>query len=177
MNLTKEACFYLGHVSKVRGFKGEVLLHLDVDDPTRYRSIKQLLIDLNGQLQPFFIQSIHIDAQGFARTTFEGIEDRNAATEIAGKELYLPLEKLPELPDHQYYLHELEGMEVTDVVHGRLGTVDAVFDYSHNPVLQVFRQGYEVLIPLQDSFVKKVNKKDKSILVEVPVELLEMNKI
>lgn len=177
MTLNKDACFYLGHVSKVRGFKGELLLYFDVDDPQDYRKLKSLLIDLNGQLNPFFVTSLHIDAKGFALTTLEGINTREAATELSGKELYLPLNQLPELPDHQYYLHELKGMLVADAQHGELGNVEAVLDYSNNPLIQVFHKGFEVLIPLQDTFVVGVDKAAKRIEVKVPQELLEMNKI
>lgn len=177
MTLHKDACFYLGHVSKVRGFKGELLLFFDVDDPQDYRKLKSLLIDLNGQLNPFFVTSLHIDAKGFAITTLEGINTRDAATELSGKELYLPLSQLPELPADQYYLHDLKGMLVEDVEHGELGHVEAVLDYSNNPLIQLFHKGFEVLIPLQNSFVKRVDRAARRIDVEVPQELLEMNKI
>lgn len=177
MTLSKDACFYLGHVSKVRGFKGEVVLYLDVDSPRDYKSLKSVLIDMNGGLHPFFVESLKIDDQGFAIVTFEGMQTRDAAVAISGKDLYLPLDRLPALPDHKYYLHELEGMDVVDNVHGTLGKVEKMLDYSENPLLQLFRDGYEVLIPMQDAFVKKVDKKSRTIYVEIPIELLEINKI
>lgn len=175
--MDKDQCYYLGHVSKVRGFKGEVLCHLDVDDPSAYAGIKSVLIDMNGTLQPFFTTSVAIDQKGFARITFEGITTRDQATEISGKDLYQPLSQLPELPEDQYYLHDLEGMEVHDEVHGILGKVERVLDYAHNPLIQVLRAEHEVLIPLQDTFVRKVDKKNRTISVAVPAALLEMNKI
>jgi ribosomal 30S subunit maturation factor RimM len=52
-----------------------------------------------------------------------------------------------------------------------------VLDYSNNPLLQVFSNGFEVLIPITDVFVKRVDKKARVVHVEVPSELLEMNKM
>lgn len=175
--INKDQCYYLGYVSKVRGFKGEVLCMLDVDDPDAYADMKSVLIDINGTLQPFFTTSVSIDQKGFARITFEGIASRDQATEISGKSLYKPLSELPVLPDEQYYLHELEGMEVVDGVHGLLGKVERVMYYAHNPLIQVFRHDHEILIPLQEAFIEKVDKKARVIKVTVPADLLEMNKI
>lgn len=177
MTLDKDACYYLGHVSKVRGFKGETILHLDVDDPSAYRGLKSVLVDMRGTLHPFFITSISIDEKGFARTKFEGIDNREAATEISGKELYLPLDRLPELPDDQYYLHELKGMKVEDAEFGMLGEIENVLDFSHNPLIQILTEKNEILIPLNDGFVKQVDKAAKTVHVTVPEELLGMNKL
>ncbi len=175
--LNKESCFYLGAVSKARGYKGELMLFLDVDNPHAYSKLKSVLVELADGLHPYFIQRIHIDAQGYAIVQMEGVETRAAAIELSGKALFLPLDKLPELPDHEHYLHELPGMLVSDEAFGELGTVESVLDYSLNPLLQIFRNGFEVLIPLQDSFVLKVDKASKHIMVRIPEALLEMNKM
>lgn len=177
MNLDKDQCYHLGHVSKVRGFKGETVLFLDVDNPADYADLDSVLIDLRGSLHPFFIESLEIDTKGFARARFEGISTRDAAAEISGKELFLPLDRLPELPDDQYYLHELKGMQVTDEKHGAIGAVQQVLDYSQNPLIQVLTREHEILIPLNDDFVKKVDKKSREITVSVPDELLTVNKL
>lgn len=177
MTLDKNACYYLGHVSKVRGFKGETILFLDVDDPAAYRNLKSVLVDMRGTLHPFFITAINIDDKGFARTKFEGIDTREAATDISGKELYLPLDRLPELPDDQYYLHELKGMQVKDAEFGILGEVENVLDFSQNPLIQILTAQHEILIPLNDGFVKQVDKAAKIVHVTVPEELLGMNKL
>ncbi len=177
MSLSIEECFYLGYVSKTRGFKGELVFFLDVDQASDYAKLDHVLILINQQLHPYFISSIQIDPKSFARVRLSGIDSREQAAALSGKELYLPLKMLPELPDDQYYLHELKGMKVIDKKWGELGPVESVMDHSHNTLLQVFRNGFEVLIPLQEGFVKRVDKKAGIIEVEVPEELLEMNKI
>jgi 16S rRNA processing protein RimM len=177
MTLDKDACYYLGHVSKVRGFKGEIILFLDVDNPSAYRDLKSVLLDMRGSLHPFFITSLNIDDKGFARTKFEGIDTRGAASDISGKELYLPLDRLPDLPDDEYYLHELKGMKVEDAKFGLLGEVENVLDFSHNPLIQILTEQHEILIPLNDGFVKQVDKFAKTVRVTVPEELLGMNKL
>lgn len=177
MNLDKDQCYHLGHVSKVRGFKGETVLFLDVDHPGDYAELDSVLIDLRGSLHPFFIESLEIDNKGFARARFEGISTRDAAAEISGKEIFLPLDRLPELPDDRYYLHDLKGMDVKDDTHGHLGKVEQVLDYSLNPLIQVLTKENEILIPLNDDFVKRVDKKNRCVEVSVPEALLTINKL
>jgi 16S rRNA processing protein RimM len=177
MHIHKNECYYLGRISKVLGYKGEMVWFIDADDPHAYRKLKRVLVDLNGLLSPFFVQRIAIKDKGFAHVLLEGVTTRDDAATLAGNDLYLPLSELPPLSDHEYYLHELEGMEVNDTTKGTLGKVERVLDYSNNPLLQVFSNGFEVLIPITDVFVKRVDKKARVVHVEVPSELLEMNKM
>ena len=36
--------FTLGYISKKRGYRGDVIINLDVDDPQKYRKIKTIYI-------------------------------------------------------------------------------------------------------------------------------------
>lgn len=153
-----------------------MIAFLDVDNAYDYAKLDKVLVDFNGSLHPFFLESITIRDKGFAHIKIEGINNRDAAVEIAGKELYLPLSELPQLPDDKYYLHDLVGMEVHDSTHGTIGKVEKVLDYSQNPLIQIFREYNEVLIPLNDQFLDRVDKKTRIIHVHIPIELLEINK-
>ncbi len=102
MIVSLEDCFNLGHVAKTKGFKGEISVFLDVDDPYRYKNLERFLIDLNGNLSPFFIKKLKIRSNGFADVILDGIETTDMAKTISGKSLYLPLTDLPDLPDGAY---------------------------------------------------------------------------
>lgn len=153
------------------------MAYIDADNPHKYKSLKSILVDINGTLIPYFIQKIEMKEKGFALFVIEGFQSREDALGISGKEVYLPLSQLPPLPDDQYYLHDLQGMEVVDKTNGAVGKVEKVFDYAQNTLIQVFNQHHEVLIPLNDRFVQRVDKTAGVVYVDVPLELLEMNKI
>lgn len=174
--ISQEECFNLGYFSKTRGFKGELSLFLDVDDPNEYANLDRLLVDLNGVLTPFFIEKITIRNNGFADVFLEGVSDRDMATNLSGKTVFLPLTELPELPEDQYYLHDLVGMEVSDTKGNSIGSVHEVLDYTNNPMLSVILDQNEVLIPISDPFISQVDKKAKKIIVDLPDGLLEINK-
>lgn len=176
MDISKDKCYYLGYLSKTQGYKGGLIAFFDVDDLREYRKLDHILVDLHGALTPFFIETINLKDKNFVHLKIEGIDDEDAAGELAGKELYLPLEDLPELPDDEYYLHDLVSMTVKDANAGVLGRVEKVLDYSNNPLLQIMQNEHEILIPLIDTFVTKVDKKSKLIHTDVPQDLLDINK-
>jgi len=176
MLITHKDCFNLGHIAKTKGFKGELSLFLDVDNPYDYQSLERLLIDLGGVLTPFFISSIRIKNNGFADLRLEGVDNKDEAVRLSGKEVFLPMTDLPQLPKDEYYLHDLEGMEVVDAVSGSLGKVKRVIDYSNNPLLEIMDGETEILIPIHDEFIQKVDKVKMIIKVDLPEGLIEVNK-
>ena len=168
-------CYYLGYISKTQGYKGGLIAFLDVDNPNDYQNLDSFLLDLNGTLTPFFVETITLKHKQFAALKLEDIDDRDAATLISNKDIYLPLDQLPKLGDDEYYLHELKGMMVFDKTEGEIGTVEKVMDHSSNPLIQIIIDQNEVLIPLIDDFIEKVDKQKREIHVDLPEGLIEVN--
>src|SRR5690606_26053161 len=123
MIISKDDCYYLGYISKTQGFKGGLIVFLDVDDTRKYAKIDHILVELNGVLTPFFLETVNLKDKNFVYLKIEGVDDQNAASELAGSDIYLPLEDLPKLKDDEYYLHDLIGMKVIDTTVGEVGTV------------------------------------------------------
>lgn len=176
MVISKDKCYYLGYLSKTQGYKGGLIAFFDVDDTREYRKLDHILVDLHGALTPFFIETINLKDKNFVHLKIEGINDEDMAGELAGNDLYLPLEDLPKLPDDEYYLHDLVGMTVKDANAGEIGIVKQVLDYNNNPLLQIMQNEHEILIPLIDNFVNKVDKKARIVHTDVPEDLLDINK-
>lgn len=167
-------CFHLGYVAKLHGFKGEVSLFLDVTNPEDYVSLDALFIELNGQLTPFFVESLKLKNKGFAAVKFEGITTENDARLLLRKNIYLPASILPELEGTNFYDHEIVDFNVEDSVHGNIGKVIQVIDLSANPLLQIEKDGTEILVPLRDGVILDVNRKTKTLTVQTPPGLVEL---
>ena len=85
-----------------------------------------------------------------------------------------PESLLPDLSEDQYYLHDLPGFLVVDKNKGRLGDISSVVEANQNILLVMIFEGKEVLIPLQDDIVQKVDKVSKEIHTVLPDGLLEI---
>lgn len=167
-----DECYQLGNVVKTHGLRGEIVFFLDVDDPKLYQEMESVFVDLNGKLVPFFIESFHLQGDR-AIVALDEMQDIDSAKELVGKDLYLPLSFLPDLSEGQYYFHELPGLEV---YHNNklIGIAKEVYQMPNNNLLAVDHDNTEVLIPLNDHIVYKVDLVEKKILTNLPDGLLEV---
>jgi 16S rRNA processing protein RimM len=78
------------------------------------------------------------------------------------------------LGDDSFYDHEIEGFTVIDTVRGDIGIAVGVIDHPSNPLLQVEKEGVEILIPLNVELHKKVNRSEKTLTITSPEGLLEV---
>jgi 16S rRNA processing protein RimM len=172
--MNKADCFHLGYVAKLHGFKGEVSLFLDVTNPEDYIDIDNVFIDINNQLTPFFIESFKLKNHPFAAVKFEGINSEMDAKIILRKNLYLPSSILKELEGNNFYDHEVVGYKVIDEQYGEVGILESIIDLSVNPLIQVMNGSKEVLIPLLDDLVKKVDRDNKILQINAPTGLISL---
>jgi 16S rRNA processing protein RimM len=172
--MNKADCFHLGYIAKLHGFKGEVSLFLDVTNPNDYASLDAIFIDLGDNLTPFFIESIKLKNKGFAAVKLEGVKDELSARKLLRKNVYLPAEILPELEGLHFYDHEVMGFKVMDEVHGDIGTLALVIDLKVNPLLQIMNGEKEILVPLIDGVIKKVDRENKTLHIKAPDGLVEL---
>lgn len=172
--MDKQDCYKLGHVSKLHGVKGEVVIVLDVDDATRYKKLESVFIEINGQLVPFFIEGITIKNKQ-AIVKLDGINTTDQASMINNMEVYLPLSLLPKLNDNTFYFHEIIGFTVNDKTHGNIGTVEAVLEFPGQNIIQIRDSNKnEILIPLRNEFIIKVDRGNKSMEVNTPEGLIDV---
>lgn len=170
--MTKEECYILGSITKPWGIKGQVMLFLDVDEPEDYRDLDSAFVDVKGQLVPYFF---HIDQLNGnkAVATFEDLTPEQAAA-LCGRELYLPLYLLPKLDGNRFYFHEVVGFRVIDSVYGDIGVLEQVIDYPAQPLFQIMKNGTEVLVPVIDPVIDKVDRKLKTIFITAPNGLIDL---
>ena len=171
--MTKDDCFYLGRVAKTHGIKGEVTIKLDVDDPSAYLEMKYFLLEINKVLTPFFVEKITPSGDKFF-VSVQDVKTVEAAAALTGKSVYLPLELLPKLTGKQFYYHEVKGFVVVDEVHGELGPITEVLEYPTQAIIQVMNNGKEILIPILDQVIQKVDRRAKKLYVKTPEGLVEM---
>lgn len=172
-----EDCFYLGYISKTIGTKGELAFKLDVDSPSSYTALSSVLVQIHAkdsQLVPYFLEESRLLNDGSLRCSIEGIKSQGEAKNMVGKSIFLPLNLLPALNEDQFYFHEIIGFEVIDQSKGVIGKVVKVFEYSTSNLLSVEFDGKEILIPISDETIVKVDKKEKTLHVACPEGLIDL---
>jgi 16S rRNA processing protein RimM len=166
-------CYHLGYVIKPHGVKGEIQLMLDVDNPAYYKKLESVFLEINQKLVPFFISNIQI-SNSFAIIKFEDIDSFDQADELVSAQAYLPLQLLPPLKEGQFYYHQVIGYQVKDENLGILGEVEDIVSLPQHEIFTFRHQGKEVLAPLNDLVIKKVDHTNKVLEVSLPEGLLEL---
>ena len=172
--MKKEECFYLGKVVSKFSFKGEVLIKLDTDEPETYLEMESVFVEYGNNLVPFFIEKSALHKSTLLRVKFEEVDSEEDADDLKNCDLYLPLDMLPELDDDQFYFHEIIGYKVEDINYGAVGTLTAVNDNSSQVLFEIDNKGKQVLIPMNDQFLDRVDKKARVIYVKTPEGLIDL---
>ena len=172
--MRKEDCFYLGKVVSKHSYKGEVLVKLDTDEPEIYENMESVFVALGGSLVPFFIEKSRLHKSSLLRIQFEDINDEEGADSVMGKELYLPLEMLPKLSGNKFYYHEVIGFRLQDEDHGFIGTITGVNDTVTQALFEAEKDGKQLLIPISDDIIIRVDREEKSIFVKTPEGLVDL---
>lgn len=172
--MLKSDCFEFGYLVKTHGLDGNVQAFFDVEDPDRYAGIDAVFLEINNALVPYFITKIkHFDGSRFL-LKFEEIDDKDAALELKGIKMFLPVDFLPELEEGRFYFHDVIGYQVEDSTHGDLGKVQEFVDAGPQTIMVVVKGEQEVLIPLHDDFLGGVLHKEKLFKVNLPNGLVDV---
>ena len=172
--MRKEDCFYLGKIVSKFSFKGEVLVKVDTDEPELYENMESVFVSMRNNLVPFFIDRCWLHKSNLLRIDFEEVKDEEAADRIMGSELYLPLSSLPKLEGDKFYFHEVIGFAMQDDVHGDIGIISGVNDTTSQALFEVEKEGKQLLIPITDEIVTKVDREHKTIYVTTPEGLVDL---
>lgn len=171
--MTKDNCFYVGRIVKTHGIKGEVTMRIDNEDFDEIDELNYFLLDVNDKLIPFFIEKIGYHSNK-SFIFFQDVRTLETASQLVGTAVYLPLELLPERGDNDFYSHEVVDFMVVDEFKGELGKVEEIIEYPTQSLIQIIRDDKEILIPIHDDIIKKIDREGRIIYICAPNGLIDM---
>ena len=141
-----EQFLQVGVISSTHGVRGEVKVFPTTDDPQRFKSLKNVILDTGKEQIPLEIQGVKFFKQ-FVMLKFKGIDNINDIERYKRSSLFVTREDAVELEEDEYYIADLIGMDViTD--EGEEGKLVDVIETGANEVYVVEFDKYgEVLIP------------------------------
>lgn len=110
---------------------------------------------------------------GFA-ARLSGVRSKEAADALRGTRLYAPREKLPDLPDDEYYHADLIGLSVFDTGGVQLGRIKAVLNHGAGDLLEIAVKGEKqpVLLPFTVANVPTIDLASGKVIADLPDGLL-----
>ena len=165
--------FYLGVITKTFGYKGQVVIYLDTDEPEKYKTLDAVFVQDDDEMLPYMIEDFTYKGGNQAIVKFADVNGEEAKS-LVRTELYLPLSFLPPLTGNKFYFHEIIGFDVIDKEKGNIGKCVDFMEVSIQPIMHVDYNGKEILIPAVDEIFETVDRENKTITISAPEGLIDI---
>lgn len=165
--------FLIGHFYKVHGVSGELGLSFETDIFDRIPA-PYWVIEIEGILVPFFIDSYRFIGNASALIRLEGVDTADRAKSFVGRPVFFPRAYAEPDDAVETSWSQLIGFEVWDLNRGCIGEITAVDESTMNILLIVEQEGIEHLLPAQADFIQEVDAENHQIRVHLPEGFLDL---
>ena len=159
----------VGAIAGAFGVKGEVRLKSFCTDPAAIADYAPLYTEDGSRS---FTVTLTRGLNDGLVARMSGIATKEDADALRGLTLYTDRQKLPSLPDDEFYYADLIGLDAWDSSGARLGTVHAVYNHGAGDILEIFVPGRKtaLLLPFTRAAVPTVDLTARRIIVDPPEE-------
>lgn len=174
-NESKDDLVIVARATRTRGLKGELLADLLTDFPERFETTSDLVgRNLAGEVRRFELEN-HWFQNDRIVLKFAGYDSIESAQALVGYEFGVPETERVELSEGEFYDWELEGCAVENQDGATVGQVRDVIRTGGVEILAVKVDGQnDILIPMADSIVVRVDISEKRIVIDPPEGLLDL---
>lgn len=166
----------VGTIGAVYGIKGWVRINAYTENQEGIFDYSPWLIGHNGQWREIEVSQWRWHNKDLVARLAD-IQDRNTAQQFTGLEIAVPVAKLPELAEDEFYWRDLVGLRVVNTENYDMGTVSHLLSTVANDVLVVTANNNDAfgkrerLIPfLQSQYIVKVDAEEGRITVDWPAD-------
>ena len=164
----------VGKIRRPHGVSGEVLVELLTDFPERLVRDKVLFIGANKER--VVIRSSRQHADGIL-LAFTGFDDPESIGQYRNQLLYVAGTDIPELPEGEYYYHELLDLSVVEEDGHELGRIAEIIETGANDVYVVIDEsGRELLIPVIPDVIREMDLDAGVVTVRLLPGLIDSEK-
>ncbi len=159
----------IGQINAPFGVRGHVKVTPLTSNPERIRVGATFIV----KGEPRRIVDIKYP-RGYPAVLLEGVADRDEAERLRGVLLEMDEAALPDLPEDEYYVDDLVGLQVVTSDGRDLGTLQEVLTTGSNDVYLVRKPGAkDILIPALNDVVLGVDFEANTMTIEAVPGLLE----
>jgi 16S rRNA processing protein RimM len=158
----------IGKIVRTQGNKGDLRLFPYLDYSEHIKELDSVYI-MNRR---FDVLGIRPHNQ-FLVMKLEGCDSIDSGRKLVGCLVEVPKEKIKELPNNQFYWHDLKGLSVFDEKNNFYGKIDDIFPTGSNDIFVVRNNNKEILIPAIKDVVTKIDIKQKRVIIHLMEGLIE----
>lgn len=163
--MTERVC--VGAIAGSFGVRGEVRLKSFCAEPEDIGGYGPL--ETEDGARSYSVKITRPIKSGFA-ARLGGVSTKEQADALKGLRLYVQRDRLPKLPDDEFYHADLIGLDVFDTGGKRLGRVKSVLNHGASDLLEIHGPGLKstVLLPFTIANVPTVDLSGGRIVADPP---------
>lgn len=161
---------------KPRGLKGHLAVFSYQDAAASLKQVTDCLLLNEAGERLRSLRIVNVSLQGKkVFVELDGLQTREAAAALTGHYLAIPRAEAKPLEADCYYIKDLQGLVVSDAVHGELGTIAAVLSQSSQELLQIQKPGAKDLyLPFLKAYLQEIDWESRRMQVLLPDGLYEI---
>jgi 16S rRNA processing protein RimM len=157
----------VGKLRRPHGIKGEILMDVLTDFPERLKPGEAVYVGEEHQL--LTLRSLRTNDQTLL-VSFENIDDSDAAGTLRNTIVWVRSDRLPSLPEGEYYFHQLIGLQVVREDGQAIGKLVEIIETGANDVYLVRAEdGVETLIPAIPEVIVEVDLQRHLLRINPPI--------
>ncbi|SFB07172.1 16S rRNA processing protein RimM [Poseidonocella pacifica] len=156
----------VGSIAGAFGVRGEVRIKSYCADPSAIADYNPLTLENGRVLTLTLLRPV----KGGYAVRLSGVATKEEADALRGAELLTERERLPSLPDDEYYHADLIGLSVLDTGGEELGHVKSVQNNGADDLLEVHGPGLSttVFVPFTKAVVPTIDLTARRIVIDPP---------
>lgn len=170
--LRKEDLFRIGFVNKISGYKGNLSCIITIARPQKLLTSKFLFLILEGLPVPFAIENIELKGEELI-IKFEDVDSELQAKKFLRKEIFSDKMVDKKKIDLLSWT-DLKNYIAIDKTNGEIGLITEVLEYPMQMIARCMFNGREILFPLNDDIVLRIDDEEKKVFVELPDGLFDI---
>ncbi|HEY2106625.1 MAG TPA: ribosome maturation factor RimM [Candidatus Binataceae bacterium] len=160
-----------GRIVGAHGLRGAVRVRPD-NPESNPQMLERLFVDRDGTPIEHRVRSSARAGRGSLKLELEGIDTIEQAQALRGVDLYLAIDDLPPASDKEFYYFQVVGLRVETTDGRLLGTIVEIFFNGANDVWVVKDGPREVLIPVIEDVVRRIDLEGGYVIIEAIPGLL-----
>lgn len=156
----------VGVITSTHGLRGEVKVFPTTDDVRRFKKLKEVIFDADGERRSLEIAGVRFFKQQVI-LRFKGIDNINDVENYKGKSLYVTRDKAVRLEKDEYFIGDMLGMEVVSDEGEALGILKSVMETGANDVYVVEGSEKELLLPAIKQCILDVDIRQRKMTVHL----------
>ena len=164
----------VGRILRPHGVRGELRVGILTDHPDRLAQHAHFYLahaKSPDKVRRYSVRGLRLHKKSLL-LKLDGCDDRNAADELRGMLVQIPIEDAVPLEEGEYYLFQLVGVRVEAESGEWLGQIVEVIETGANEVYVVRGPRGEVLLPGVDDVVRELDVESKRMVVRLMPGLL-----